>query len=419
MDIIQPNTTEITLNILQQKAYDAVLEKQNIFITGPGGVGKSFLIKKIKNDLSATKNIAITSTTGISAQIIGGVTLFSYLGIQLGTKTYDVLLLQLQKNIFMLNRWKRIDILIIDEVSMLSIELFEKLEKLARAIRKNQLPFGGIQLILTGDWLQLPSVTQSDFLFESNMWHTCIQQTIYLTQVIRQSNELFIRVLNKVRICDIDQEVRDVLQSREIKYHSVTGLIPTMFFATNAKVDAANDAYYKKLTTQEYTYTLQYTWNKYVSYKEKYATLLRFKQELNLKVGSQVMYLINKNNLVNGSRGIIKEFVEGFPVVIFDNGITLLISVETLDIEEGNTSVVSYTQLPLTLAWAITIHKSQGSTLTLARINFKNVFEYGQIYVGLSRIQTLEGLYIRNLDFNVIKANPKAIQYYNNLLNIV
>jgi ATP-dependent DNA helicase PIF1 len=409
----------IKLNNMQQKAYDLVVkDKQNIFLTGPGGVGKSFLIKKIKSDLETKyfKTTAITSTTGISAQIIGGSTLFSYLGIQMGTKSFDVLLVMLKKNIFTLNRWRRLNVLIIDEVSMMSIELFEKLEKLARALRGNEKPFGGIQLVLTGDFCQLPSVKQSGFLFESDIWETCINHTIYLTQVIRQTDELFIRVLNKVRLCEIDQEVQDVLKSREIKYISDSGIIPTMIYATNAKVDNANLAYYNKLTTPEHVFNLKYNWHRHTAYKEKYDNLIRFKQELRLKIGSQVMYLINKNNLVNGSRGIIKDFVEGFPVVLFDNGTELTVSHETLDIEENNNIVLSYTQLPLTLAWAITIHKSQGSTLTLARVNCKHIFEFGQLYVGISRIQTLEGLYLRNLDFDVIKANPKAIAYYKKII---
>lgn len=408
------------LNELQQMAYDQVIQnKKNIFLTGPGGVGKSYLIKKIKIDMEIkyNKNVALTSTTGISAQIIGGATLFSYLGIQLGTKSFDVLLKQLKTNIFILNRWKRIDVLIIDEVSMMSMELFEKLEKLARAIRKNEKPFGGIQLILSGDWLQLPSVTHSNFLFESNMWDTCIDKTIYLTEIIRQTDNLLIRVLNKIRICDIDDEVRMVLKSREIKYHSDIGLIPTMFFTTNQKVDNANNKYYDKLDTIEYSYQLQYNWIKKITYKEKYDVLLRFKQELKLKVGAQVMYLINssKYNLVNGSRGIIKDFVDGFPLVLFDNGLEIIISNESLDIEEGNDLILTYSQLPLTLAWAVTIHRAQGSTVSLARIDFKNMFEYGQAYVALSRIKSLDGLYIRNLDFNAIKAHPKAVEYYKSI----
>ena len=406
------------LNKLQKIAYDAVItHKQNIFITGAAGVGKSHLLKKIKYDLEIKHfcNVALTSTTGISAQIIGGATLFSYLGIQLGTKPVEGLYQMIKKNIFMLNRWLKISVLIIDEISMLNIELFEKLDKLGQLIRNNNKPFGGIILILSGDFCQLPPVKSDKFLFESDIWNKCIQRIIYLTEVIRQSDKLFIKVLNNIRLANIDQEVMEVLKSREIKYKSETGIIPTMFHATNAKVDAYNKHYYDKLDTNEYTYDLKRTWFKRTAYPEKYDPLIRFKEKLFLKVGAQVMHLVNTAPLVNGSRGIVTDIIDGLPMVLFDNGIEKIIGPATLEIEEAGMIVLSYTQIPLTLAFSISVHKSQGSSVSLARIDFNKIFEFGQLYVALSRVKSLDGLYIRNLDFNVIKAHPKAVKFYKDL----
>lgn len=412
--------TSIILNELQQKAYDLVCDNKSIFLTGIGGTGKSMLIKKIKKDLE-TKNdkvVAITSTTGISAKLINGTTLHSYLGIQLGTKTRKELFKLIKSNKLVLNRWQNLNTLIIDEVSMLSVELFEKLEYLAREIKCNKLPFGGIQLILTGDWCQLPCVSRSDFLFESAIWDICINETIYLTDVIRQTDKTFISILNKIRLGIIDDEVKKVLKSRAIKYTDIEGLIPTMLYSTNDKVDKTNQLYYDKLESKEHTYKLQGLWHKKITYKEKYESMIRFKMIISLKIGTQVMYLINKDGLVNGSRGVVTKFVNGYPSVLFSDGINkseIIIGMETLVIEENDIDILSYTQLPLTLAFASSIHKCQGSTVSLARIDFKNIFEFGQIYVALSRVKSLEGLYIRNLNFNLIKAHPKAVKYYQDL----
>lgn len=410
---------EIVLNQLQQKAYQIILDKKSIFITGAGGTGKSVLIKKIKKDMEK-KNIAMTSTTGVSAKLINGVTLHSYLGIQLGDKSYDDLLKLIKINKTVFNRWKLLDILIIDEISMLSVELFEKLDKLAQTLRNNKLPFGGIQLILTGDFCQLPSINSTSLLFESKIWNQCIKETIYLTEIIRQTDINFVKVLNKVRLGIVDEEVQTILKSREIKYKASTGLIPTMLYSINAKVDKTNKLYYERLESQEYTYNVSYHWHKKISFAEKYDSLIRFKTQLKLKVGTQVMFLINRYGLVNGSRGIITSFIEGFPMVLFSDGneknnVEMLIRKETLNIEENNKLIMSYTQLPITLAFATSIHKCQGSTVSLARIDFKNIFEYGQAYTSISRVKSLEGLYIRNLDFSLIKAHPKAVEYYNRL----
>lgn len=422
IDVIDIMKPENKLNELQQKAYDLVIEGKSIFLTGPGGVGKSFLIKLIKKDLETKyyKNVAVTSTTGISANLINGVTLHSHLGIGLGIGSSKTLIKNILGHKNILNRWKRAEVLVIDEVSMLDIDLFEKLEKMARIIRNCALPFGGIQIILTGDFLQLGAVGQPKFLFESEIWPHVIKETVYLREVVRQTDELFVRVLNKIRIGNIDEEVEQVLKSRDIKYISDTGLIPTMLYATNAKVDNTNEYYYNKLESEEYKYKIVYKWHKNIAYKEKYDKLVRFEPELSLKIGSQVMYLINdtasdhKHPRFNGSRGVIINMIEGYPLIKWTDNSESIVRYASLDIEEQDIKIMTYAQLPLRLAFAMSIHRSQGCSLDLARINM-NVFCSGQAYVALSRVRTLNGLYIRDLDVSKITADVKAVAYYRGL----
>ena len=405
-------------NELQKKAYNTIVyERKSCFITGSGGTGKSFLIKQLKIDLEAKyyRRCDVTSTTGISASLIEGVTIHRLLGIRLGTGSYKALYKMITENRKVLSRWKALEVLIIDEVSMLTIELFEKLEKLARVLRKCDLPFGGIQIVLVGDFLQLRNPEHTKYIFESSIWNAVISTTIVLNQIMRQSDEVFQRVLNKVRFGKIDDEVKEVLKSREIKYNSKDGFIPTALYTTNAKVDAINKKYYDKLDSPEYKYSIKFKYYKNVVYREEYEHLIRFESELTLKIGCQVVYCTNNiEGLCNGSRGIIIGFIGGLPNVLFSNGIEMIISPETLDIEKQDEVIFSYTQIPLKLAWCMTIHKSQGSTLSLLRVDLKNIFEYSQFYVGISRAVSLDGLYLRNLDFNTIKVHPKALEFYTN-----
>jgi ATP-dependent DNA helicase PIF1 len=413
----------IILNDLQQRAFDYIISGENLFLTGSGGTGKSEIIKMAKFELERKylKNVAITSMTGVSANIIGGKTLHSTLGIGLGNSSYKKLYKKIIADNRALAKWKRLDVLFVDEISMLSIELFEKLEKLARAIRKNDLPFGGINLIFSGDYLQLPPINQDKLLFESEVFKICMTNTVYLKEIMRQTDTLFTSVLNKIRICDIDDEVKELLQSREIKYKSTDGILPTMIYSTNAKVDKTNKFYYDKLEGEEFKYKLKENWKKKVIYKEKYDPLIRFQDEVCLKVGAQVIFQINtpdNPDLFNGSRGVVKDFIGGLPLVLFTSKtgtFDFQISEATLDIEEDDKVIMSYTQIPLKLGFAASVHRSQGSSLSLVRFDMANVFEYSQCYVAFSRVRTLEGLYIRNLNFNVIKSNPKCIEFYRQL----
>ena len=407
---------DIKLNPKQQEIYDlAVYKCKNILITSAAGTGKSVVIKKIWKDLGIYKNIALTSMTGISANIIGGQTIHSYLGLKLGLQSVKKLYTNISSSKFYCNRWKRLEILIIDEISMMTPELFEKIDAVAKMIRESNKPFGGIQIILSGDFLQLPPVADDRFIFESDIWDKSEIQIVKLIEIMRQNDEEFCTILNKIRLGVIDDNVKKLLSSREKKYISETGLIPTMIYSTNDKVDLINNKYYSMLKGEEYVYKINYKWHRNIYDKEKYENQTRLPFELKLKKGTQVMYLVNNNDLFNGSRGIVTGFIENYPIVLFANGMEKVIIPQELDIDEGDNTILTYSQVPLRLAWASTYHKLQGCTLDLARIDFNKIFAPGQAYVGLSRVKELDGLYIRNLDFNKIKAHPKALNFYNNI----
>ncbi len=238
-----------------------------------------------------------------------------------------------------------------------------------------------------------------------------------MTEIIRQKDPLFQRILNKVRVGIVDDDVKEVLKSREIKFISDSGLIPTMLMSTNSEVDQVNNFYYDKLEGPEFEYKIKYFWRKPVVYKEKYDTQVKFVPELRLKVGAQVIFLVNNADLelVNGSRGVIKKFVDGYPVVLFSDMKERWIDSHVLDIEENDDVIMSYSQIPLRLAFSLSIHKSQSQSISLLRISFKRIFLDNMAYTALSRATSLEGLYIRDLDFNRIRANAKAIEFYKKL----
>lgn len=444
------------LNDEQLRAFNlCVVDKTNVFITSAAGCGKSFIIKRVYETLRRTlvpgsdivsKNpclIGLTSTTGVSAQVIGGVTLHSFLGIGIGG-SYATLLNKIMKNSATRKRWRELHTLIIDEISMISPDLFETLEALARNVRGNNKPFGGIQLILTGDFMQLPPVEKikgREFVFKSPVWKTCVTRVVVLKKIMRQRDADFISALANIRMGDITDECRKLIGSREIKYtppesHDTKSeacdvsdvevitpgevkpkVIPTKLYPVNSKVDACNEKYYNKLPGEEHVYNINFEWQlKLSSYdREKLESTTRYPGVLKLKVGAQVMHLANIGVLVNGSRGVVTEFVNGFPKVKFHSGVERVITPTSLDVEREGEKIMSYKQIPLKLAWAATIHKTQGCTLDLVCVNFKQTFEYGQFYVALSRCSDLRGLYVKNLDWNLVKVHPDCLAYYKSL----
>jgi ATP-dependent DNA helicase PIF1 len=417
---------EMKLTTTQELAYSYMVKGLNVCLTGSAGTGKSECIKRFRKLYQGRRVIATTSTTGISAILIGGTTLHSYLGIGLGTGSIGALTSKILKKSYLRKRWKQLQTLIIDEISMLSPDLFDKLEAIARAVRNDSRPFGGIQLVVSGDYSQLPVVGEDNFCFEAETWEKCIDKTVYLKENVRQTDLEFQNCLSEVRMGKLSRESKEFLKSCcGKKLTNDYGIKPTKIFATNAEVDEMNDEELDTLGEDEREFK-QYDMESelYIFVPDKEYVLGKHRKScpapevLQLCEGAQVMLVWNldmDSQLVNGSRGVVTGFVEDLPLVKFLDGQERVIDYNTWDIEEGDQKIMSITQIPLKIAYSITAHKSQGATLDYAIVDMSNIFTYGQAYVALSRVRTKSGLSIKGLDFKKIKTHPKAIEYYKGL----
>lgn len=396
-------------------------EGKNMFITGQAGTGKSELLKSFYKDNISTKKIALTSTTGISAFNIGGCTLHSFLGIGLGTSSLYSLELKIKKSQFYRTRWRTLDVLIIDEISMLNPELLDKLEELARKIRRCDKPFGGIQVIFSGDLLQLPCVKSDKFCFDSDCWNRVIDNVYILSYIYRQNDPKFQTCLNEIRLGNPSQYSIDILKSCIDKKLDVkNGIKPTRIFSTNYEADNLNQTELDKLDGEYREYEMDirvHPSKKGIIDTEKYVKNVKAPRNLVICKDAQVVLLWNidvQAGLVNGSRGVVEGFTEeDLPIVKFVNGITMTMIDKIWTITEGDIDVISFEQMPLKLAWATTVHSSQGLTLDYLELSLENIFEFGQFYVAISRARNLEGLKIlSNFSKKRIMAHPDSLKYY-------
>jgi ATP-dependent DNA helicase PIF1 len=418
---------KLALSPKQEVALSIIRSGGNLFLTGPGGTGKSFVINTFVREINKSKIVAVTATTGTAAVLLNGTTLFSYLGIGLGTQTADLMIIQLQKKKNYLKRWIELDVLIIDEISMLSPELFDKLEVVARSLRRDSRPFGGIQLILSGDFFQLPNISQRDlFCFDATSWSSCIQKVIDLDFNFRQEeDDIFQQCLSDLRYGKLQAKTIDALKKREnVELKNEYGILPTKIYSLNVSVDEENESQINRLNElheglEFYRYEIDIeTTRKVDMLEEKMKKVCNAPFVLELCVGAQVMLLFNmdiESKLVNGSRGVIIGFENNNPRVRFLSGMVRTITRKTYEVEENGKITVTAYQIPLKLAYATTIHKSQGCTIDYAEIDMKGIFEYGQGYTALSRVKSLAGLSIKNFNPKVIKTHPRVIEFYKNI----
>ena len=442
------------LSIEQSCALQQFENGDNLFVTGEGGTGKTLLIKYlIKSAISRKKKIQVCAMTGCAALLLScnARTLHSWSGIRLAKDDQETIILEVMKNKAACNAWKLIEILIIDEVSMMSKKVFDVLNEIGKRIRNNPKPFGGIQVIFTGDFYQLPPVSNEMFCFESNDWYTVFEMSnhIVLNTIFRQSDPMYKSILSKIRRGIIDTESKKILSKqlhRTFDKEANYGCTPTKLFPLKSQVDRLNQTMYNTLEGQSYEYPfvsktdckVQLETNIGFTLEQtercKNLTQLRAKREidsllsnspcqniLSLKKGANVMCVVNldlENHICNGSIGVIDHFISRsnipFPVVRFSNGVLKEIPIKYWQSEEFPCLAIG--QFPLCLAWAITIHKIQGATLSMAEIDLgERIFECGQTYVALSRVKSLDGLYLSGFEPSKIKANEKVNRFYKSI----
>ena len=421
------------LNKEQKYAIDVVVEKsKSIFLTGCGGTGKSFVLEKMVEELRkrGRKGVAVTAMTGVAAFNIGGSTLHSFAGIGLGEGDKDELTKRVMFNVNARERWKKVKVLIIDEVSMMASTLLDKLEHIARTVRDKSTPFGGIQLVLTGDLLQLPPIeTTSDReprVFEAAAWKSCISKYIVLRKVIRQSDLEFVKLLTYIRLGCVDDSVLHLIDKMQQSKEYDTDCKPVNLYPTRAEAEGRNRAELDSLKGDPVVYEAEDT-IRIRSGGERLLESCSASVTLTVKTGAQVMLVKNlSQTLVNGTVGVLTSFVNikvpgedasyTVPVVRFTLAdgkvITKHLFKQTWTTETpGQGIAVARTQIPLILAWAVTIHKSQGQTIQYLRIDLTKSFAPGQIYTALSRAVGLETLEVTGFRKDLIKVDPKSIEF--------
>ncbi|TSC61197.1 MAG: ATPase AAA [Parcubacteria group bacterium Gr01-1014_48] len=405
----------------QDEALAILKTGANVFLTGEPGSGKTHTINRYVSWLREHDiEPAITASTGIAATHIGGFTIHSWsgIGIRRDLSPHDLDTITDNKRI--VDRVSRARILIIDEVSMLSARTLAMVETVCRTIKRNELPFGGLQIILVGDFFQLPPVQkndeepsllgfeqkQSQFAFISHVWHTLSPLVCYLSEQHRQEDSIFLDFLSAIRNGAISPSHRTLLRSR---YSPQPRSGITQLYAHNADVNTINASELGKLASESKTFTMMSKGPAKLVETLKRGCLSP--EALSLKVGARVLFTKNdiERKYVNGTLGTITYFDKntGFPYVKTNAGATIPAVPDEWRIEEDGRVLARITQIPLRLAWALTVHKSQGMSLDAAHMDLSRTFEYGQGYVALSRVRTLAGLFLAGLNNRALEIHPE------------
>lgn len=424
-----------TLTEQQREVYDYVVDGGNLFLTGGGGVGKSYLISLIHQEVSKRRTVQLCALTGCAALLLGhgAKTLHSWAGIGLGKEEVDTLFVKIRRNGRAMRHWLSVGLLVIDEVSMMTAELLDKLDALAKRIRKNTRPFGGIQLLLVGDFYQLPPVRRgsgsgSGYAFEAVCWSSVVPRAIELTVIHRQKEADFQEILIEAREGRLSAASCQVLRERMAMDWQSGKIRPTLLFPRRAEVDMINERNYQALTGRKETYVAGLVMGgkapagfdvrseAFQRYLQGVDTDAPYVVEVSLVEEAQVMLIANVDpaaGLVNGSRGVVVGYcaATGNPVVEFLHGRREVVGRHAWPLEEY--PWVSRTQIPLRLAYAFTIHKSQGASLDSALVDIgSGNFEVGQAYVALSRVRSLEALYVYDFEPRAFQAHRSVVAFY-------
>jgi len=409
----------------QTQALDIMKTGVNVFLTGEPGSGKSYVINQYVAYLrSHGIEPATTASTGIAATHIGGMTIHAWAGLGIKKELSRSELASIATNKRIVKRLAAARILIIDEVSMLTPEVLAMVDALSQKIKKNPAPFGGLQIILVGDFFQLPPVVKAEaaktdtlinlptwrFAFQSPVWQKAGLVVCYLTEQYRQSDSDFTQILSAIRKNDFSESHLTLIKSRLIDFSQSPHNVPKLF-SHNADVDRINSDKLVRLAGQMENFVMSSSGPKPLVAGLQKGCLSP--QVLSLKINAAVMFTKNdqRGKFVNGTLGTVIGFVEssGYPVVATKTGEKIQVELADWTLEEDGNIRAKITQLPLRLAWAITIHKSQGMSLDEAVMDLSAVFEFGQGYVALSRVRRLLGLHLLGYNQRAFEVDQQVL----------
>lgn len=417
------------------KIIDLINQGENIFITGYAGTGKSYILNKLKKKFK----IDVTSTTGLAAVNVQGQTIHSWAGVGICNKPVEDVIEKILRRASLKKQIFNSKILAIDEISMLDARTFDYIDTVLRTLKDSEKPFGGIQVLLFGDFFQLPPVEkESGFCFDSKCWQELDLKTVFLEKIYRQSDEQFIKSLNNLRLNQLTEEDARLFYDREVNYDT-SGSDVLHIFSTNREADNYNNFKFNSVEKRLHRFTsadkihrkksviefdkknLNEKLSKFdIMTWEMFDKCCKAPAALDLKEGCKVMLLKNLNfnkGLINGATGTVLELDDESILVKFDNGVEEIIPKHTFEAYRDGEVVVSREQYPLRLAYGITIHKSQGMTLDKLIVDCNRIFECGQVYVALSRIKTLDGLYLKSFNPRKVVANEQVVEFYERLKN--
>lgn len=399
----------------QKEALEILKQGHNVFITGAAGSGKTHLLNDyIKYLKQHQVGLGITASTGIAATHLGGITVHAWSGLgirdQLTIKDLD----ELAEKKYLWKRYAETKVLIIDEVSMLHHFRLDLLDRLARNFKQVDAPFGGLQVIFCGDFFQLPPVARNgeppaSFAYEAKIWRELGLKICYLEEQWRQKDQQYLNLLNAIRCNAVGAEMIEILRSNN--FDQKKNLIdPTRLYTHNVDVEAENEKELAKLSSQLFVYTMNSTGRDNLVAILKKGCLAP--ENLRLKKGARVMFVKNNFDIgyVNGTLGIVED-CDDFGVRVKTNtGKIIAVEMASWSIEEEGKIKAQINQFPLRLAWAITVHKSQGLSLEAAEIDLSQSFELGMGYVALSRVRSLAGLVLRGFNNLSLQVNSAVLK---------
>ena len=425
--------------MLQSEAMAILNAGANVFLTGAPGAGKTYVLNEfVRNARAEGASVAVTASTGIASTHINGQTIHSWSGIGVATALAEPLIKLIRSR-----RRRKIqdtDILVIDEVSMMHAWLFDMVDQVCRIIRRDPRPFGGMQVVLSGDFFQLPPVSVSGrnndviapapefvaareryakagrnpegFVTESLVWPELNPTVCYLTEQHRQDTGELLTVLTDIRQGRVDDGDRMALASR-LGLEPVAGEVAVHLFPVNRQADGLNDLRLAQIEDDEHGFYAESAGP--VNLVDRLKKNMLAPEHLVLKTGAAVMALRNDadHQYVNGSIGTVRGFAPeskgGWPIVEFENGNIVTMKQASWEMMDGETVLASVKQVPLRCAWAITIHKSQGMTLDRAVMDLRRTFAPGMGYVALSRVENLDGLYLGGINDRAFLVSPDAV----------